>query len=99
MGDRGAKVVLESLLGPALPDLPLLYDVRLPQGDVLVGASEGFLGEGVGENVDDWRSVGVGGVLMMTGPGVVSLLGGVAGGRPTEMRAVVAGEASWETSE
>lgn len=94
VGVRGAKVVLESLLGPALPDLALLYDVREPQGEVPVGASEAFFG-GEELKVDAWCSVGVGGVLMMTGPGTSEvLLGGVAGGRPVEMRFAEAGVAN-----
>jgi hypothetical protein len=53
VGVRGANVVFDSLLGPALPDLARLYDVSVPHGEELVAASGVFLVVGAAVKVGD----------------------------------------------
>lgn len=89
MGVKGAFVMFESLLGPILPDpdLPLLWAIMLPWAappivsvEAFAAASTTVCEPGPGEECAKgalW-SVGVGGVLTMTGV-PFSGLGGVEG--------------------
>ena len=90
MGDRGAAVMLDSLLGPALADPALDLRVIMLLGgddalDLVVAAATGESAEGAGGwEVECLGSVGVGGVLTMTGV-PFSAVGGVRGGRVVSM--------------
>lgn len=92
VGVRGARVILDSLLGTMLDDAarPRLCAIMLPEAlasSGSVGGSDDWLrfGDGLG----CLGSVGVGGVFTMTGV-ALSLAGGVRGGasvlRPLERR-------------
>jgi hypothetical protein len=97
VGVKGASVMLESLLGPALPALPLRWEIILPSETPPFALA----GEPPAASVevrllgDDWllgweRSVGAGGVLTMIGAGF-SPEGGVCGGREVSILPVLGG--------
>lgn len=85
VGVRGAEVMFESLLGPRVPEFVLTRrcEIILPEGDVTTFAFIEVVGSEVPRsreagNTGVLESVGVGGVLTITGA-IFSPAGGVCG--------------------
>lgn len=82
VGVRGADVIFDSLLGPILfplandPERMRLCDIMFPDGDV---TTFGLVEIGEPEKRGEAVSVGVGGVLTITGAAFSTVVGGVLG--------------------